>query len=175
MDTSVEPAMLVHRKDGSVMKFVEYSSGLYYFDVTSDNSNKSGINDYFFLETVANNRTMFTSRQVKDADRARILYAKLKRPSQARFESILASNVLKNCDLTPDDAKRALIIYGPDVFAIKAKSTKDRPTPIPSFVPISLPTYILEQHKNITLCVDFFTFRVTFFYIPYHTTLNFIA
>jgi hypothetical protein len=29
MDTSVEPAMSVHRRDGSIMKFNEYKSGLY--------------------------------------------------------------------------------------------------------------------------------------------------
>jgi hypothetical protein len=30
MDTSVEAAMNVHRKDGTIMKFKEYKSGLYY-------------------------------------------------------------------------------------------------------------------------------------------------
>jgi hypothetical protein len=30
MDTSVEAAVNVHRKDGTIMKFKEYKSGLYY-------------------------------------------------------------------------------------------------------------------------------------------------
>ena len=83
-------------------------------------------------------------------------HAKLKRPSQRRFEEILATNAIINCDLTPDDARRALIIYGPDVYALKANSVKSKPTIVPSFVPTSLPSYILQEHMDITLCTDFF-------------------
>ena len=35
MDTEVENAMHVHRKDGTMMAFNEYKSGLYYFDAAS--------------------------------------------------------------------------------------------------------------------------------------------
>jgi hypothetical protein len=33
MDTSIEAAMHVHRKDGTIMTFREYQTGLYYYDV----------------------------------------------------------------------------------------------------------------------------------------------
>jgi hypothetical protein len=52
MDTSVEAAMIVHRKDGSMMKFKEYKSGLYYYDAgkhkaaTSNTRDKN--EDYIF-------------------------------------------------------------------------------------------------------------------------------
>jgi len=35
MDTSVEAALCVHRSDGSIMKFIEYGSGLYYKDAAA--------------------------------------------------------------------------------------------------------------------------------------------
>ena len=158
MDTSMEAAITVHRKKGTTMKFLEFDSGLYYYDTASNtsNHNKITLNDYCSVENVAENRTMFTSRQVKAADDARRLYAMLKRPSQRRFEQLLASNAIANCTVTTNDAKQAVTIYGPDAFKIKASSVKERPTPIPSFVSMTLPTYILQEHKDVTLCADFF-------------------
>jgi hypothetical protein len=35
MDTSVEPAMNVHRKDRTIMKFIECALGLYYSDTNA--------------------------------------------------------------------------------------------------------------------------------------------
>jgi len=57
MDTSVEAALCVHSSDGSIMKFIEYRSGLYYHDAAAavqPNSNENVI-DYSFVSTVANN------------------------------------------------------------------------------------------------------------------------
>jgi hypothetical protein len=34
MDSVIEHAFLVHRKDGSIMKFIEFYSGLYYHDMS---------------------------------------------------------------------------------------------------------------------------------------------
>ena len=54
MDTETEPAMLVHRKDGSIMKFQGFKSGLYYYDgachspVTISTKQKA----YLFLNTL---------------------------------------------------------------------------------------------------------------------------
>jgi hypothetical protein len=36
MDTSHEPALFVHRLDGSVMKFAEHASGLYIYKCNPD-------------------------------------------------------------------------------------------------------------------------------------------
>ena len=80
MDTQVEAAIIVHKKDGGTMKFIEFDTGLYYYDRvrSSNNDNKSNVNDYCFVETVANNKTMFTIRQIQAADKARKLYDVLK-------------------------------------------------------------------------------------------------
>jgi hypothetical protein len=58
MDTSVEAAMNVHRTDGSIMKFREFKSGLYYYDVAgtkTDPNYSSTPANYLFLTTVVGN------------------------------------------------------------------------------------------------------------------------
>lgn len=81
----------------------------------------------------------------------------LGRPSQRKFEDILSKNIIANCPVTVDDAKRALIIYGEDIATLKGKTTKSKPAPrVPDFSAVPIPAPILQYHKNITLCIDFF-------------------
>ena len=108
---------------------------------------------------------MFTRQQVNNADLACKLYGIFKRPSQERFEAILASNAIANCTITAKEAKKACTIYGPDLYALKASSIKSKPSLIPSFIPMTLPSYVLDEHKDITLCADFFMYRVKSSYI----------
>ena len=52
MDTSVEVCVNVHRKDGSIMKFKEYHSGLYYYDASPKNkinTTNDDVNAYCFV------------------------------------------------------------------------------------------------------------------------------
>ena len=125
LDSAAEPAMVVHRLDGSLMKFTQHPSGLFIFPVTPT---KSSVDAYLFLQTVAGNRERFTRREVAAADAARTLYRKLHRPGEQAFRHLLQHNLLRNCPVTLDDAKRAMIIYGPDVPTLKGKTTK-RPPP----------------------------------------------
>ena len=90
MDTDVEAALLVHRKDGSIMKFIECERELYYFDCAQNNNfsikSKASVNNYsFVVTTVEGNKTNFTHRELKGAEKARKAYALLNRPAPARF------------------------------------------------------------------------------------------
>jgi hypothetical protein len=116
MDTSVEALMDVRRRDGSIMKFREYKSGLYYYDTgqpTAPDNHSSSPTNNLFLNTVAANKATYTRREIEGADKARALYKKIGRPSEQEFSKILNNNLIRNCPVTPEDAKRALIIYGP--------------------------------------------------------------
>ena len=99
---------------------------------------------------------MFTRREIEAADKSRELYGKVGRPAQDRYESYLENNAIINCPVTVQDTKRAVVIYGPDVGTLKGRSTKDKPSIIPIFEPITLPDYILQHHKHIELSVDFY-------------------
>jgi hypothetical protein len=159
LDTSAEPALCVHRLDGTLMKFLKHESGLYVYDSTAA-SNKYSLSVtayYTMINTVADQKKLFSLRQIASADLARDLYRKLGRPSEAVFHSILTNNQIRNCPVTPDDARRALHIYGPDVATLKGKMTRSAAAPrAPTFEAIPLPAPIASHHCNVTLCADFF-------------------
>jgi hypothetical protein len=71
---------------------------------------------------------MFHRREIEGADKARDLYVKLGRPSQQRFEYLLANHLINNCPVTADDARRALLIYGPDHATLKGENDETRRT-----------------------------------------------
>ncbi len=71
--------------------------------------------------------------------------------------SILQRNLIRNCLVTPADAKRALLIYGPDIAVLKGKMTRSAAAPrAPTFEAVAILTPVLEHHRNVTLCVDLF-------------------
>ena len=160
MDTAVEPALHVHRQDGSTMTFREYASGLYYYDAAAarseSNSTSPLVTGYSFVLTVSGNKQRFHRREVEAADRARELYRKIGRPSQAQFEHILQQNLILNCPVTVEDAKRALLIYGADSATLKGKTTKGPSLHVPFLKPICLPEQIMHDHKDVTLSIDCF-------------------
>ncbi|KAI2499682.1 Reverse transcriptase (RNA-dependent DNA polymerase) [Fragilaria crotonensis] len=155
MDTSKQPAINVKRKDGSIMSFVEHPSGLYVYD--GNQHPNSSVTAYTLVSTVADQKKLFSRRQIEAADAARALYRKIGRPDEAEFQTILQNNWIRNCPVTPDDAKRALLIYGPDIAVLKGKMTRSGAEPsAPTFRAVQIPAPILEHHSDITLCVDFF-------------------
>jgi hypothetical protein len=154
MDTSVEAAMSVHRVDGSIMKFREFKSGLYYYDVNGskpDPNFSSTTAHYLFLSTVAANKTSFTNREIEGADKARALYRKIGPPSEKDF-----NDILDNCPLTSDDAKRAIKIYGPAVHVLKGKGVKKENKGIKNYQPILIPAPIIEKYKDLRIFMDIF-------------------
>jgi hypothetical protein len=118
---------------------------------------------------------MFSRRQIEAADAARALYRKIGRPDEAEFVNILKRNLIRNCPVTPDDAKRALIIYGPDIAVLKGKMlTQSAAAPrAPTFEAVALPPPFLDHHRNVTLCVDLFLSRGWLTSIPFHAALVF--
>ena len=129
MDTGNEVAICVHRVDGSVMKFVEHDSGLYVFDPSVPNNTSAPLNAYTLLSSVSDQEKLFSPHQIQNAESARALYCLLGRPDTAEFETILRRHLIRNCPVTPEDAKRALAIYGPDVATLKGKMTKASAAP----------------------------------------------
>ena len=163
MDTNLEPALIVHRRDGTTMKFMEYSNGLYYFDVAANVFSTSSVNEpssqsfaSLFVQTVSNNKEWFHRREVEGADRAVVLHRKIGRPSQAQFELILRNNLIRNCPVTVDDARRAINIYGTDRASLQGKTVRKTGAHVPTFSPVEVPKPIVDNHKNVTLATDFF-------------------
>ena len=150
MDATADKAMCVHRSDGSIMKFSEHPSGLYVF---APNGCSNKVNTCTMLSTGAEQKKMFSKREIQAADTARALYRKLGRRAEADFPSMLRGNLIRNCPVTADDAQRALTIYGPDVATLKGKMTHDGASVrTPTFDAVPIPPPILKYHRNVTLC-----------------------
>lgn len=156
MDSNLDAAFSVHKKDGTIMKFMEHPSGLYYHDTSSTITSSPSVSAYSMLTTVEDNKRHFTRREIQGADRARELYRKLGRPSEKSFQHYLTKNLVRNSPVTAEDAKRALVIYGPEVATLKGKTTWSRPPHKPTIIPSCLPDFILQYHLEVTLCMDLF-------------------
>jgi hypothetical protein len=148
----------VHRADGTLMKFQEYKSDLYFYDAATRSPNYSSTNRdaYLFLHTVAGNKASYTQCESEGADQARDLYRKLRHPSEQEFKNNLQDNVLHNCPVTPDDAKRALHIYDPDIAVLKGKTIKRQNRGIPNYQPIRIPAPIITKYHTCRLFMDIF-------------------
>jgi hypothetical protein len=72
------------------------------------------------------------------------------------FSDILKNNLIRNCPVTPDDAKRALHIYGPDIATLKGKTVKKQNQGIMNQQAIQIPAPIIARYNNITLFIDIF-------------------
>jgi hypothetical protein len=158
MDTDVEAAIHVYKQDGTIISFNEYENGLYFHDVkeTLKSKPKTDTNAYSFILTVDANKGLFHRREVERADQARSLYKRIGRPSQKFFEHILDKNLIRNCPITVEDAKRAVLIYGSDTGALQGKLTKTAPEHVPTLSLLTLPDSILQYHREVTVCIDIF-------------------
>jgi hypothetical protein len=76
MDTAVEAAIHVYKKDGTIMSFKEYKNGLYFYDVTDPTSRNysTEISAFTFIYSVETNKKDFHCREIEGADQARALY-----------------------------------------------------------------------------------------------------
>ena len=81
MDSAKQPAIYIHRPNGSVMPFIEHEPVLYIYK-SNDPTNLSITGYYSLLSTVAKHIKMFSRREVKAADATRELNRKIGRPDE---------------------------------------------------------------------------------------------
>jgi Reverse transcriptase (RNA-dependent DNA polymerase) len=160
-DSSNEKAFIVHLPDKDV-RFKRNHNGLYYF--------KKGTNvcaTNAAIESIEENKLMFTNRQIQKAKVARQLYHSLGTPSVKDFKTIIITNSIKNLPVTLEDIKTAEAIYGPDIGALKGKTTRKKPYPVVLDY-IEVPKELIATHQNVTLCMDGMNING----IPFLTTVS---
>jgi hypothetical protein len=64
--------------------------------------------------------------------------------------------LIRNCPVTPDDARRALKIYGPDIATLKGKTVKKQNRAIPNYQAVTIPAPIIAQYGKVRLFIDIF-------------------
>jgi hypothetical protein len=60
---------------------------------------------------VNENIKLFTTWEIDAANTARDLYRKIGRPSEAKYEEIINKNLIRNCPITVDDVRWAMLIF----------------------------------------------------------------
>ena len=147
---------VVTKPCGKEFVFRESEGGLHYLDTTYPEQNKDQKYDreyMFMVNTVKDNRKNFTNNDYLRAIRARELQVTVGRPSDKDFIKILKASSLPNCPVTPRDVIIANKLFGPDVGALKGKTTRRNPPIVDSPVPVDI-TSILKYYREVTLCVD---------------------
>jgi hypothetical protein len=162
-DSSKEDAFKIHTPDG-IIKFSRTPEGLYAYKPSAKYKKAVAMTknpvtytqvetlEQHHVTTVKENMTGFTKREVDGAKLARKVYRALGCPSLESFKHALRTNLIKNCPVTTQDAINAEHIFGPDVGAIKGKTTR-KPPPVVRDDHIEIPDEI-KNRDNLTLCMD---------------------
>jgi hypothetical protein len=183
VDTEKEQAFIIHRKNGTKMKFVLSKYGLYYHDVRWKGDPTAPGVEYkkrkeaitMIQNTVEENKKNYTARQIKAADLAKRVYGLVGRPSEADFYKMIENNMLANCPIHVSDAKRAVRIYGKDIFALKGKMTRETSPIVQTSIIVPIPKEILEAHKSVTLCADIAYVNKTIIFVTISKNILFMT
>ena len=156
---------LVNEETGKVTTFTLAPSGLYeapvVYQVPRETpeavSHEKGTKhrSVTLVNTVQENKKNYTKRQVKRAEVARALYHTIGCPSEKDFRHIIQTKQISNCPVVLEDVKIFETIYGPDVYALKGKTTQTKSEVVVSDN-IEVPQELVEAHKGIKLCADIF-------------------
>ena len=121
---------VVTKPCGKEFIFKESEGGLHYLDTTCQEQGQGHDHEQqhvFTVNTVKDNRKNFTNNDYLRAVRARELQVTIGRPSDKDFIRILNESSLPNCLVTPQDVVIAIKLFGPDVGALKGKTTRRGP------------------------------------------------
>ena len=136
--------------------FKESEGGLHYLDTTcpeQEQGHKHEQQHVFTVNTVKVNKKNFTNNDYLQAVRARELQVTVGCSSDKDFIKILKTSSLPNCPVTPRDVVIANKLFGPDIGALKGKTTRRNPPIVDSPVSVDI-TPILKFYWEVTLCVD---------------------
>ena len=157
-DNAQEDAFLLFKKNGDILKFTRSKCGIYFHNLIN--------RQIVLLNTVKENELGYTKQQIEQARRARKLYGMIGYPSVVDFKNAIKNNLINNCPITIQDIEAAEKIYGPDIAALKGKTTRKQPMRVNTEI-IAVPESIKRMHHNVILGGDIFfanghPFLVTF-------------
>jgi hypothetical protein len=111
MDSKEELALLVHMPD-KIVKFKQFSNGLYAMDPNDKTSFEMKKKPNQFLTTVKDNMKFLSKRQQERAKRARELLEVMGIPTVDDLKAMIRMNLIKNNVVTTEDVNLAMKAYG---------------------------------------------------------------
>ena len=153
-DSGKEKAFHVHMPN-KIVKFGQMKNGLYGMNPKDDDTfiktNKAG--NIQMLNTAEENFKFLSPRQQLKVKAARKLYHAVGTPTVDDLKSMIRMNLIRNNVVTTADVNLATKTFGPDIGAIKGKTTRTRPVPVVSNI-IEIPDELLELQKDLTMSLD---------------------
>jgi hypothetical protein len=142
----------------------------------------SGLNDYeprkehhlTLVNTVSENKTGFTKRQITSVELAQNMYKTLSYPSMKDFKCVIISNQLKDFPVMIQDIDVAMKIWGNNIAAMKGKTTRSKTDPVARDY-VKVPNELLKLHKENIFFVNQITFLLTLSRSICFTAVNHLA
>ena len=105
------------------------------------------------MQNVKENLKFLSEAQQIRAKKARRVMQAIGSPTTTDLKSTLRMNLIKDSEITSEDVNHAEKVFGPDVGALKGKTTRTTSPPIKSQV-IEMPDELLKLQEEITLSID---------------------
>ena len=159
MDTSLGKSMRVILRDGTVFKFKEYKSGLYYYDTVSTNvqdrdKTNTTITAYPLLSPVTQNKQFNTCADIEVSYRERGYKGLLGWTETSDFKTYFNNKLLLNCNITVHDIKRDDCMYAESTPIKQSKIMRHKPT-VHSKTDKYLYLFQYKRDKKKHLYIDF--------------------
>jgi hypothetical protein len=110
---------------------------------------------YVFVQTVADNRKLFTKQQIEGALKVRHLYKTLGYSSNAHFVALFQVGGIGGCTITVDDAKVAYKIWGASVPRLKGSTVREAGHRKPQSL-VKVPKELLLLQQKVCIGIDMF-------------------
>ncbi len=130
------------------------------------------LGQFGFVQTVEDNRKLFSKRQVASAIKARELYKKLIYPSTADFRAIVAAGKVPGSEVTIDDVMAAEVIWGQSVIKMKG-NTVQRGGKCKKQSIVEIPLELIKVHQDVELAINCFFVNKHVFFTTFSTRVCF--
>ena len=137
------------------MIFQEVASGLYMFCNKAHANNNNLISGNSYLMLTETNLEKFSQQLFTGAKKARELYWALGSPGHKKFLEMFKKKKMPKSDVSFDEAKRTLHIYGTEPATVKENTTKNKQSRIECANRVKLPNEILKRNNKVHLMVDY--------------------
>jgi hypothetical protein len=144
-DSDKQDALLVTKPNGGTMVFKPTMKGLY---ALADH-----LTGWVHVNTVADQKCEYTKREYRDAILARKIQNIIMFPGVRAYTKVGDSQLIAHCPIGRVDIVAAEQIFGPNLGALKGKTTKQTSVPVTGCLN-GVPPSILKRYQDVILAVD---------------------